>query len=175
MKKTSRKVSAPVKLAEPANNGETSAPETNPLVEQVTSLLDEGQPGKAVEALSRAKQSSSWATNALGVCLLRLGKAKSAVDLFRGLVLTANGVSMRQDVPGEYRRNFAVALLASGNVAGGMSVLADVGAEGHPTVQAIRAAVARWKAGLSFWQKVRWYMGGEMDHPVEFDFPLGEL
>ncbi|MCI0460232.1 MAG: hypothetical protein L0Z62_25045 [Gemmataceae bacterium] len=175
MKKTSRKVTEPVKLTNPAKNNEPAAPEVNPLIEQVTTLLSEGQAARALETLSRARVSSPWASNALGVCLLRLGNAKSAVDVFRGLVLAAQGVSLRPDVPGEYKRNFAAALLASGNVAGGLDVLSDLGAEGHPTVQALRGAVARWKANLSFWQRLRWYLGGEMDIPVVFDFPLGEV
>jgi hypothetical protein len=138
-------------------------------------LLEAGQPQQALALLHQARGKSPRATNAVGVCLLRQGREAEALGLFRGLVLAPNGLSVRADVPWEFKANFAAALLASGNVGGGISALGDVGASQHPAVLALREAVRRWKASLSLWERLCWYFGSELDRPVLLDGPLGVL
>lgn len=43
--------------------------------------------------------------------------------------------------------------------------------EGHPLVRRLRDALRRWRRGLSFWEKVRSALGGDVARPVELDFP----
>jgi hypothetical protein len=150
-------------------------PETAALLQKVERVLQAEGPEEALELLARSRDNSPWVTNARGVCLLRLGEAARAVDLFRGLVLGAGGLCLRQDVPTVFQTNFATALLLAGNLSGFLSALADTHDKGHPAVQRLAAAVGKWRAGLSFWEKVRWYLGGEVGRPVTLDCPPGDL
>jgi hypothetical protein len=146
-----------------------------PLLERVEALLRAGQPKKALDLLARSGPPKPGLTNATGVCLLRLGQAERAVDVFRGLVLVPGTVCVRPDAAPVHRCNFAAALLAAGNVAGGLRALDEVGDEGRPAVGRLRAAVRRWREGLSFWQRLRWHLGGSPPRPVDLDGDLGEL
>jgi hypothetical protein len=109
------------------------------------------------------------------VCLLRLGEAGRAVDVFRGLVLIPGTVCVRPDAAPEHKSNFAAALLTAGNVAGGLRALDEVGDEGRPAVRRLRDAVRRWREGLSFWERLRWCLGGGPARPVALGDDFGEL
>jgi len=161
--------------ATPSHEVDTRPPEVAELLAQVAKFLEEGQPGAALERISRAKISSPWLTNAVGVCQLRLGNAKVAIDTFRGLVLATGGLILRADVPTLFKVNFATALLADGNLSGGLTALDEIRDEGHPAVREIREAVRRWKEGMTFWQKLWWYAGGQPPRPLVLDFALGRV
>src|SRR5262249_24966424 len=106
---------------------------------------------------------------------LRLGNTKVAVNTFRGLVLTAGGLVLRDDVPAVFKMNFATALLADGNLPGGLRVLDEVRDEGHPAVREVREAVRRWKAGMTVWPRLWGSVGGQPPRPLVLDFALGRL
>ncbi len=161
--------------AERTPSAETRPSEVTDLMDRVGGLLGEGQPRKALDLLARSRAGSPWAVNATGVCLLRLGDVRGAIELFRGLVLAPGGLVLRRDVPTAFKTNFATALLLDGNVAGCISVLAEVREEGHPAVRRLRAALRGWQAGMSFWEKVRWHLGSPPDRAVELGFDPGEL
>jgi hypothetical protein len=158
-----------------ANPVDTRLPEVTDLLGQVAKLLEEGQPAAALERITRSKLRSPWLANAAGVCQLRLGRATVAVDTFRGLVLTAGGLVLRDDVPAVFKINFATALLADGNLTGGLRVLDEIRDEGHPAVREIRDAIRRWKEAMTFWQKLWWSVGGQPPRPLVLDFALGRL
>jgi hypothetical protein len=140
-------------------------------VEQVISA--EG-PQKAFDLLSRAKENSPWVTNARAVCLLRLGEAQRALEVFRGLVLGA-GSGLKHDAPTVFKTNYATAQLLTGNMTGCIVTLGQAQDERHPSVQRLRAALRRWRQGLTFWEKVRSAFGANVGRPVELDFPPGDL
>ena len=159
----------------PAGPEGARPPEVANLLDRVGSLLHAGQPRQAFDLLAEARSGSPWAATATAVCLLRLGQAGRAVELLRGRVLGAGGVCLRDDVPVVFKINFATALLAAGNLAGGQRVLDEIREEPNPAVQKLRAALRRWRDGLSFWQKLRWSLGGEPSSPLVLDEALGEL
>jgi hypothetical protein len=164
------------KTTSPQTDGaDTRPPVVADLLGKVQKLLEEGQPAAALEQVARSRLRSPWLTNALGVCQLRLGNAKVAVDTFRGLVLASGGLVLREDVPAVFKVNFATALLADGNLAGGLRALDEVGDEGHPGVREIRDAVRRWQGGMTFWQRLWWSVGGQPPRPLLLDFTLGWL
>jgi hypothetical protein len=171
-RKTQPQEAGPGSRTEPDGAG---PPEAVEMLAKVQKLLDEGRPGDALDLIARAKVHSPWATNALGVCQLRLGNAAVALDVFRGLVLTSGGLVLRPDVPTVFKTNYAAALLATQNVSGCLGVLIEVRDDNNPAVQKLREAIRRWKSGLTFWQKVSWHLGGEPARPVVVDFPLGDL
>jgi hypothetical protein len=108
------------------------------------------------------------------VCLLRLGQADRAVELFRNLVLSGS-LFLRPDLPTAWKVNFATALLMADNLVGCNRLLRDIQDAGHPSVQRLRGALTRWHSGLSLWQKIQWLLGGQPSRRVELAFPPGEL
>jgi hypothetical protein len=163
------------RAAEQANVTLSTPPEIADLLGRVDQFLDEGQPGKALDLIVRARLQSPWGTNAQGVCQLRLGNAGVAVNLFRGLVLAAGGIVLHTDVPAVFKTNYATALLAAHNLGGCLSVLADLKDDDHPAAGRLRAAVQRWKDGLTLWQRIRFHLGSQPDHPPVLDVPPGDL
>jgi hypothetical protein len=149
------------------------SPEAQALLAQAASLLEENKIKEAMTLLARSNIESSWIQNALAVCQLRPGNAATAVNMLRGLVL--GGLALRADAPTVFKANYAAALLAANNVAGGLAVLTEVRDEANPAVQKLRTAVARWKGTLTLWQKINWYLGGQPDVPLALDSPLGDL
>jgi hypothetical protein len=145
--------------------------EVTKLLDQVKSLLDAGKPHEALKLLSR--DGSEWARNARAVCYLRLGDAQAAVDMLRGLVVSGH-INLRHDAPLIFKTNFATALFLSGNIDGGASLLHDLRNERHDSVQKLRAAVEKWKSNMSFWEKLRWRLGGK-SAPFSLDYPPGDL
>jgi hypothetical protein len=95
--------------------------------------------------------------------------------VFRGLVLAAGGLILRDDVPVFFKTNYATALLAAGNLGGCLSVLAEVRDEVNPAVTRLRASIRRWRDGLTFWERLNWWMGGQPERPVALAFAPGDL
>lgn len=145
------------------------------LLDKAGQALNDGRPEKAIEVIVRSKVNSPWALNALGVCQMRFGNSKTAVDLFRGLVLASGGVLLRSDIPTVFKANFATALLLNDNLHGCLDVLAEIRGQDHQAVTKLRDAVARWKASLTGWQKILWYVAGHAARPLTLDFPPGDL
>jgi hypothetical protein len=159
--------------ASPADAAESWPAEVAEVLGKMKTLLEEGQPAAALELFGRSRPSSPWLTNAAAVCQLRLGNARGAVDALRGLVLT--GLSLRDDVPTVFKINFALALIADANLSGGLQTLSEVRDEGHPAVLQIRDALRRWEAGMTFGQRLWWWLGGQPPRPFVLDFPPGRL
>jgi hypothetical protein len=174
-KTTSPEGSAVLAGAGAFNGTQTRPPEVVDLLDKVAGFLGEGHPNKALGMLARSKVDSPWLKNALGVCQLRLGNAEAAVNVFRGLVLAAGGLVLRPDVPTVFKTNYAAALLAADNLSGCRRVLDEVRHEPHPAVRRLREATRRWLGGLTIWQKVSWYLGGQPARPLVLDFPAGDL
>lgn len=162
------------------NNGtqggvaEKHPPESHAVLNQAEKLLQAGQARQALDLLARSKVHSPWSTNATGVCLLRLGQADRAVELFRNLVLSGS-LFLRPDVPTAWKVNFATALLMVNNLEGCVQLLAEIQEEDHPGVQRLRAALQSWHNRMSVWEKIRWFLGGQQARRVELDFLPGEL
>lgn len=148
------------------------SPELVKLLDKVKELLDADKLQDAFKLLSR--EDSEWVRNARAVCFLRLGDPRGAVETLRGLVV-AGHLSLKPDTPLVFKTNFATALLLGGNISGGEGILNDIRNEENPSVQRLRAAIRQWKAGMTFWQRLSWHMGGEPSRPFTVDFPPGEL
>jgi hypothetical protein len=174
-----RKLQLP-SATQPTNNGKQEGATEKPtsdspaVLPQVEKLLQAGKPKRALDLLARSKAHLGWSTNATGVCLLRLGQADRAVELFRNLVLSGS-LFLRPDVPTAWKVNFATALLMADNLGGCLQLLAEIEEQDHPGVRRLRAALQCWHSGLSVWEKVRWFLGVQPARRVELDFLPGEL
>jgi hypothetical protein len=132
------------------------------------------QAGKTSEALALVPGSGSeWVRNARAVCLLRAGRASQAIDALRELVFGPSSLVPRPDADPVFLANFAVALLLDGNPEGFHGILADIRNGTHPSVVKLKDAVRRWRAGMSYWQRARFFLGG--GPPLKLDFPPGDL
>jgi hypothetical protein len=161
--------------AAPTTQAGDLTPEVAAVLAKAERLLAEGNPSAALDAVVAPKLDSPWLANAAGVCQLRMGNAKVALDVFRRLVLAPGGLFLRQEAPTVFKANFAAALIAEGNLAGGVQSLDDARDEAHPAVRKLREAVGRWAQKLTFWQKVNWKLGGQPDGGPVLDFPAGDL
>jgi hypothetical protein len=142
----------------------------------VRTLLDAGKPQDAADALRRFGTGSLELGNAYGVCLMRAEDFHRAVEVFRSLVLSDGGVCLRADVPTAVKTNYATALLLAGNVSGCLFTLQEIGQEQDPTIIRLRAAIDRWLASLTWWQRLWFKAAGEAPaKPVPLDFAPGEL
>jgi hypothetical protein len=174
-----RRINLPGKTS-PAksSNGKTEsdfhATEVGKVIDKVRALLEEQNAKKALDVVVRCKLQSPWITNASGVCLLRLGDAAQATRLFHGL-LGHSAILLKSDAPEVFKTNLATAMLASNNLEGCLSVLHEIQLEENRVVRQLRSAIQRWKQGLSWWQRIKWFLGDTPTQPVELDFPLGEL
>lgn len=162
-----------------SNSNQFKAAEGHPselpgLRDQIEKYLHASQPKKALDVLAQNKAYSAWSTNAVAVCLLRVGKADHAVQLLRNLVLSGS-VLLRPDVPTAWKVNFATALLMTDNLFGCIQVLRDIRDEHHPGVQRLRGAIRCWHRELTMAEKFLWFLGGQPARRVELDFLPGEL
>jgi hypothetical protein len=57
----------------------------------------------------------------------------------------------------------------------GLGVLREIRDENNSAVRKIRAAIQRWRDGLSFWERVWWHLGIPRDNRVELGFDPGDL
>jgi hypothetical protein len=153
---------------------EYKSPEVAALLDKVKDALQKEDVAAAMKLIDRARVDSPWIRNALGVCLLRLGRFQSALEIFRGMVVTGD-LHLRNDVPTTWKTNFASTLLVSNNLAGCISALDEIKQKDHPHVLKLHGAIQRWKGNLTLWQKIKWYSGSEPDQPVPLDFPVGDL
>ena len=115
--------------------------------------------------------------NAIGVCLMRLGRTEDAVRVFRELVLAPGGIGLKPEIPLIPKVNFAASLLLAGHRTGCLDVLAGLGEDMHPSVQRLRAVIKEWERSLSFWQRLNWRFGRiePTNAPLTFESPPGEL
>jgi hypothetical protein len=161
------------KMTSQANMAEIWPAEVADLLGKVHKLLEEGQPAEALQLLGRSRNNTPWLANAAAVCQLRLGNARVAVDALRGLVLS--GLFLRDNVPAVFKTNFATALIADGNLSGGLRTLNEVQDEDHPAVREVRDAVRRWEGSMTFWQRLWCLLGGQPPRPFVLDFQPGRL
>jgi hypothetical protein len=140
---------------------------------RVDRLLREGRPQEALSLLPAADD-GLWIRNARGVCLLRLGRPRPAIDALRDLVFNPSGFGVRPDAHPVFEANYATALLLAGNTDGFFGILGGIRERTHPAVARLGGAIRRWKVGMTFWQRVASALG--VGGPrFSLDFPPGEL
>jgi hypothetical protein len=161
------------------NGHSVPRPDGNPSDEAIRRAMRHVAVGAYQKALDSLRSDGQDARlrNLRAVCLLRLGRYDSAIRVLRDLVLKPGCTWMRPDVPMAYKVNFATALLLGGHPGGCAEMLAELRQPTHPSVLRLQAAIDRWVASLSFWQKLNWriYGDGPANRPVTIDFLPGEL
>jgi hypothetical protein len=146
------------------------------LMQQIAKAAREGRLETALKLASTDAGASPQFTNAKGVCLLRLGRAEPAVQIYRTLVLQAGCVWTRPDRPLHFKTNFATALLMTGHPGGCLDVLHEIGNE-HPHAALLRSAVKSWSRSLPLWRRIDWWINHiEPDNvAITVDFVPGDF
>jgi hypothetical protein len=142
------------------------------LLARVDALLRENRPREAHDLLPDSN--SPWVRNARGVCLLRLGRPGEAIGVLRDLVFDPGGFAVRADAHPVIQANYAVALLLDGNADSFWSIFDGIPDRSHPAVARLDDAVRRWKAGMTFGQRIASALG--IGGPrFALDFPPGDV
>lgn len=146
-----------------------------PLYDRAAGLIEGQQISEAMNLLRGQSHSDLWLRNLLAVCLLRSNRPQEAMDLLRPGVWASNGLSLRNDVPVEFIANFATGQLLQGRVNAAVNALDSLRRDDHPAVQKLRAAIAQWMNGLSFWGRWRVRLGIDPTEAIPLGFTPGEI
>ncbi len=145
------------------------------LLLEAVALLRRGDPQGALALLGSRRPGDLLFDNARGVCLMRLGRARSPIGVYQQLVLHPGSINLRLDVPPVLVTNFATALLLEGNVTGCSVILRELGDDVHPAVVRLRAAIDRWRSQLGWWERLQFSLYGAAKRPVDLGTEVGEL
>ena len=148
--------------------------EVERLLTEVKQLLAKNEPKAALALITRSRLASAWLTNAAGVCNLRLNHVATAMGMFRNLVLSRIGITLRDDIPIVFKANFATALLLSNNLSGCQEVLAEIHDQ-HPAGARLSEAIHRFTKNLTRWQMTCWYLGFVPHVVLPADFQPGDI
>ncbi|MBN1125497.1 MAG: tetratricopeptide repeat protein [Sedimentisphaerales bacterium] len=141
----------------------------------IRDLLKEGRVKDALDLINRHQESSDDWQNARGVCLLRLGLYKEALEVLRPIVFPDNSICMPEGVPALYRVNFATAMLLMHYMDGAMLIIKHFDQNGHPYVKQLHEAVTKWRQSLTSLQKMGLILGFWPKKAIQMDFPLGDI
>jgi hypothetical protein len=140
---------------------------------KIRKYLDENKPAEAIEFISRFGAANAALKNLYGVCLMRTGQLDKALEVYRGICI-GHGVSLKSDAPIAHMVNYATVLLQHRNVAGCQDVLRHIEQSNHPGTARIQAALDRWRASLSSWERLKLRLSDyRPEKPIELESPLG--
>lgn len=144
-------------------------------IDDVAALLDRGQAEQALASILHGGHDSPPWRNARGVCELRLGKYDEAAKIFRGLVFPAGSIVVPEETPPVYVANFVTAMLLKKNFEAAVPLLEHLPNDGTPYVTQLLEAAQRWKRSLTWFERLRCYIGWYPDKPFPLDIPPGGL
>ena len=112
-----------------------------------------------------------------GVCLMRIGKIKDAVQLYRSLILAPGTTDLRQGMPPETQRNYATSLLMSGRPSGALDLLRSPYSDESLANVRLRSAIMCWEQTLPWWQRLDWKLNRTEPKRcyIPLDFEPGEF
>jgi hypothetical protein len=133
-----------------------------------------GDAEKALQVTHRAPNKTQELRNALGVCLLRLGRTEGAIDVLRELVFK-NQLCILPDTPPLYQANYATALLLKNYNQMAIEIIKGLPVSAHPYIAELRRTIHQWQQGLPLHQWFRCLIGLYPSTPVVLNFPPGEV
>jgi hypothetical protein len=143
-------------------------------IERIQELLNQNRPHDALRFIEHLGQETPTMKNALGVCLMRVGKIEEAISVLGNIVFRGY-ICMPSDTPVLHQINFATAMLLSNRKDGAFSILNKLDEREHPQAAKLKGAVRQWIKGLNFIEKCCYHIGLYPNKPVTIDFPPGEL
>lgn len=147
---------------------------TEDMVLHVRQLLQSGQPEIALQFLEKTGIQAPDMRNALGVCLLRLGKVEKALNVLQELVFQ-KFLSIPKGTPPLYQANYATVLLLKNYNQMAIEIINGLEPAEHPYIAQLHATVAQWKKQLPVFHKFRCMLGLYPDKPVLLSMQPGDL
>jgi len=128
----------------------------NPTIQEklmkVLNYLNSGHPEKALRLLDHDTHTPELA-NAKGVCLLRLNKIDSAMDVFKEIVFQ-HFICMPLTTPAIYKANYITTLLMKGFLTTALEIEKTLDSSSHPYVAGLKQAVKNWKQSLPWYWRI---------------------
>ncbi|MFC1634822.1 DUF4062 domain-containing protein [Planctomycetota bacterium] len=150
--------------------------ESSALLNTARNLLSEQKPEEALAVLKTFQHLCPEVDNAKAVCLMRLGNADQARDILVRHTFDTNSFVFKPDTPIELKTNFVTTLILRGEVEGAQNYLDQIKEIDHPSVRKLVSALDKWKKSLTFLEKVKFNLTGNIPNkPITLDFLPGEL
>ncbi len=162
----------------PVRDTSNTATPLHPVIQKAWKLIKQDNYLGAANVLVTANRDPQ-VRNTLGVCLMRAGRAESAVELYRAFVLMPGTLRERPNICNAYKRNFATALFMRGLPSGALAVLKDIREPDHPRAIQLYGAIKEWEKSLPWYRRLDWILNGTEPanctislefEPGEFDF-----
>jgi hypothetical protein len=143
-------------------------------ITHVRQLLGSGQTEIAMQFIEKSSLQSSDMRNALGVCLMRLGKVEKALNILQELVFQKY-LSIPKGTPAIYQANYATVLLLKNYNQMAIEIINGLPATEHPYIAQLHASVAQWKKQLPVFDKFRCMLKLYPETPVTLSMQPGDV
>jgi len=143
-------------------------------VTHVRQLLASNQAENAILFIEKTGIQSPDMRNALGVCLMRLGKVEKALNILQELVFQ-KFLSIPKGTPAIYQANYATVLLLKNYNQMAIEIIKGLSPADHPYIAQLHASVAQWKKQLPVFHKFRCMLGLYPDTPVTLSMEPGDI
>jgi len=142
-------------------------------LDHIRLLLEAGEAEKAIQFIEKGGSQCPEINNALGVCLMRLGRIENAVVVLRQLVL-GNRMCIPSDTPPLFQANYATALLLKNHNQPAIEIINNLAASDHSYIQQLKQAIAHWRKSLPVFQRMGCFVRSYPARRVTIPFPPGQ-
>jgi hypothetical protein len=137
-------------------------------------MLDTGNAEKALSFIQKHGAHSPEFKNALGVCLLRLGRVEHATEVLRDLVFQ-KFICIPRDTPPVFQANYATALLLKKYNQMATEIIRSLPVSAHPYIAELRRCIDQWQQKLPLHQRLLCRLNSFPDAAIELPMPPGVL
>lgn len=141
----------------------------------IRNYLKSGDPAKALRLLDEKTHQPEWA-NARGVCLLRLNKIDSALEVFKEIVFQGC-ICIPAEVPSLYKANYLTALLLKGYTSTAMELEETLNNNGdnHPYGVQLKQIMRNFRHTLPWYQRILCKVGIYPNKKLTLPFEPGGI
>jgi hypothetical protein len=134
-----------------------------------------GTPEKALRLLGEQSNQPEL-ENARGVCLLRMNRIDSAMEIFKTLVFQ-NCISIPSSVPSLYKANYITALLLKGNTPIAMELAETLDSPDaiHPYIADLKQLIRTFRQSLPWHRRILCYVGIYPNQALKLPFEPGGI
>ena len=147
---------------------------SNEPLAHIKQLLDSNEYEKAVLYIQKQGANNPEMKNALGVCLMRLGRVEYALEVLRDLVFQ-KFISIPRDTPPLYQANYATALLLKRYNLMAIEIIQNLPVSSHPYIEELRLCLDQWRFQLPLYRRILCSVKIFPSSAVELTMPPGSL
>ncbi|MCE5339580.1 MAG: hypothetical protein LLF92_00445 [Planctomycetaceae bacterium] len=141
----------------------------------IQNYLKSGNPEKALRLLGEETHQPEL-ENARGVCLLRLNRIDSALEIFKEIVFQ-HCICIASTTPSLYKANYMTALLLKGSTSMAMELDGTLNDTDniHPYVVELKQLIRNFKYTLPWYQRILCYVGVYPNKSLTLPFEPGGI